>query len=239
LILRTPSLASLSILPVGITLTLYFVVISKAKLQVNLWLASALAAHGWNSSPWLLWVAHALASLGILVVGAVTFSFVSSIVASPFNDFLAERTERFVTPPLSPTSPLPWHQKLRLIWLDLSKTVAATTATLLALTLSWVPGLNIIALLLAFLLMSFQFTSYPQTRRGVTLRQGLSFLFQHAYACAGLGATLTLLFSIPLISSLSIPLAVVSGTLLVARAQCSAPSSSLYSFCLFRVSVFD
>jgi uncharacterized protein involved in cysteine biosynthesis len=81
-----------------------------------------------------------------------------------------------------------------------------------------VNGCKYCAFAVAFLLVMFHYI-YPQTRRGLGFRYGLGFLWRHAYACLGFGASISFLFAIPFASSFALPLAVVGGTLLVARAQ--------------------
>ena len=76
------------------------------------------------------------------------------------------------------------------------------------------------AIVLALLLLTFQYVSYPQTRRGENLGTSLAFLGRHFWACLGWGASMTVLFMIPLLSAFMLPIAVVGGTLLYAR---SAP----------------
>ncbi len=153
------------------------------------------------------------------MVAALTFVFTSSIVASPFNDILAERTEKFTEIPLPHVAGKTLKQHAYLIGIDVFKTVITFSVTVFAIVFFWVPVLNIFAFILAFLLVTFQYISYPQTRRSIGLRQGAKFLWCHIYACAGFGAVLSFLFAIPFLSSFVLPLAVVGGTLLVARAQ--------------------
>jgi uncharacterized protein involved in cysteine biosynthesis len=43
-------------------------------------------------------------------------------------------------------------------------------------------------------------------------------MWRHPFACAGFGAVTLLLFSIPLLSVVALPLSVVGGTFLYARA---------------------
>jgi uncharacterized protein involved in cysteine biosynthesis len=114
---------------------------------------------------------------------------------------------------------LPWTAKIRLIGIDLVKSVFAGIAAIIALLVSWIPGLNLIAFFVSFLLIAFQYVSYPQTRRNLPLREGLAFLRRHTFACAGFGLAMSLLFAIPVVSAFCLPLAVVGGTLLVARAS--------------------
>ncbi len=214
-----PVLIFWSVLPTTITLALYVFLIVRMQTATQAYLLHEFAAWGWSPSGWGAWIALILLRLLILLAGVLTFSFVSGIAASPFNDFLAEKTERFAHPPLSSPSRKSLKEKLALIGMDLLRTLAATVAALAAIALSWVPVVGILAFCLAFLLMAFQYISYPQTRRGQGIRAGLWFLWKHSYACLGFGAALSVLFAIPIVSSLSIPLAVVGGTLLVARAN--------------------
>ena len=152
------------------------------------------------------------------MVTALTFIFTSSIVASPFNDILAERSERVTEIPLPPVTSKSLKQHVKLIGIDLFKTMTAFIAALFAIIFCWVPIVNIFAFILAFLLVTFQYISYPQTRRSIGLREGAKFLWHHIYACTGFGAIFTFLFAIPFLSSFVLPIAVVGGTLLAARA---------------------
>ena len=161
------------------------------------------------------------------MVAALTFVFTSSIVASLFNDILAERTERFTEIPLPSVTKKTLKEHARLIGIDLFKTVTTFSATVFAIVFCWVPIINIFAFILVFLFVTFQYISYPQTRRSIGLRQGAKFLWHHIYACTGFGAILSFLFAIPFLSSFVLPLAVVGGTLLVARALGTSQLSPL------------
>ncbi len=161
------------------------------------------------------------------MVAALTFIFTSSIVSSPFNDVLAERSEGVTEVPLPPVTKKSLKAHVKLIGVDLLKTAIAFIAAVFAIIFCWVPVVNIFAFILAFLLVTFQYISYPQSRRSIGLRQGAKFLWRHIYACTGFGAILTFLFAIPFLSSFILPLAVVSGTLLAARAPGSSQLSPL------------
>jgi CysZ protein len=143
---------------------------------------------------------------------------VSTIVAAPLNDTLAARTERHAVPPLPPPPRDRPGGQLRLIWIDLVKTIAATVVGFAAMALALVPVVNAGCVVAVCLLVCFQYISYPQTRRHVGLVSGARFLVRHAWACTGFGAAVSALFAIPILQSLALPLAVVGGTLLVARA---------------------
>ncbi|MBL7715359.1 MAG: EI24 domain-containing protein [Bdellovibrionales bacterium] len=218
LILKKPKLIIWSMIPLAITLFVYFKFIAGAQDAVTAGMNAKMTEWGFGPDSSLGVAAAWVGKILILVLSVLTFTFVSTLIASPFNDFLAESTEAFANPPLPPIPGFSFQAKLRLVILDLAKTVAATIATLLALVISWVPFLNLVSFTLAALLVCFQYTSYPQTRRGITLASGLGFLWRHFYVCLGFGIILSGLFAIPLLSSFALPLAVVGGTLLVARA---------------------
>jgi uncharacterized protein involved in cysteine biosynthesis len=222
LILATPRLLFWSLLPVAITLALYVYVIAALQGWVLVQLYAYLQLWGWDPSGWIAWTVSWVSRLLLVLAGALTFTFASTVVASPFNDILAARAEPLASPPLPPVAAHGVAAQARLVWIDLVKTVAATIAGFVAILCSWVPLLNVGAAVAVCLLVCFQYTSYPQTRRQERLGPGLWFLVRHAWACTGFGAAVTLLYAIPFVSSLALPVAVVGGTLLVARASADA-----------------
>jgi uncharacterized protein involved in cysteine biosynthesis len=217
LIFSHPRLLFWSVLPTAITLTLYYYFIAAITSHI----AAFILAHVGDN-----WLLVLISKVLVFVAAALTFSFAANLISTPFNDFLAESTERWAEPAL-PEPEIPstgifagyWRNKVRLIGIDAVKTFAAMIMGMIALLCSWIPVVNLAAVLITFLVFSFQFISYPQTRRGEKLSRALSFLGRHFFACLGFGAIGSLLFSIPIVSCLAIPLAVVSGTLLVARAR--------------------
>ena len=220
LIISHPILLFWSLLPIGITLAVSRLMIGAIQGFAKQHLFQLLSQAGINPASWGAWIILAVTQVLVFLLAAFSFSFIAGIIASPFNDFLAETTERFSTPPL----PLPVHKnsllyRAHLLKIDIAKTAAAGLATFLALIFSWVPVLNFAVMWIAFMLVAFQFISYPQTRRGLGFFEGLRFLLQNHFACLGFGVSFAFLFAIPLVSSLALPLAVIGGTLLVARAE--------------------
>ena len=219
LVLSSRTLLFWSALPLLLTLVLYVYVIAGAQSWAATQLHEQFVAWGWDARGWAFWVVSLVSGSLLILVGALTFTFVSTLMASPFNDLLAAKTEAVATPPLPPAPGGGLRTQLRLVWIDLMKTVAATLAGIVALLLSLVPVLNVVSATAVCLLVCFQYTSYPQTRRQEPLGHGLQFLIRHVWSCAGFGAAITLLYAIPFVSSVTLPLAVVGGTLLVARAR--------------------
>ncbi len=181
-------------------------------------LQESVAGLGFGPDSWIGWFFVLSGKIILWMVAALTFIFTSSIVASPFNDILAKRSEEFTETPLPPVTNKSLKQNVQLIGIDLFKTATAFIAAIFAIIFCWVPVVNVFAFILAFLLVTFQYISYPQTRRSIGLREGAKFLWHHIYTCTGYGAILSFLFAIPFLSSFVLPIAVVGGTLLAARA---------------------
>jgi len=218
LIFINKSLLFWSALPLVLTLILFIYGISTLQNCAIALLQECVAKLGFSSDSLIGKSFMFSGKIILCMVAALTFVFTSSIVASPFNDILAERTERFTEIPLPSVTKKTLKVHVILIGIDLFKTVITFSATVFAIMFFWVPILNIFAFILTFLFVTFQYISYPQTRRSVGLRRGAKFLWHHIYACTGFGAILSFLFAIPFLSSFVLPLAVVGGTLLVARA---------------------
>lgn len=218
LILGDKALLLWSLLPIIITVVLYVYVIGSMQDWAHGAMEGYFAAWGWDPQGWAAWFFGLVFDLLLLLVSALTFAFSSSIVASPFNDFLAEKSEKHAEPELPPVTGKGLGHQLHLILIDLAKAMASAVAGIAALLLSWIPVVNMVAFVFAFILVTFQYTSYPQTRRGVKLRDGIAFLWNHIWACAGLGATISFFYALPFVATVALPVAVVSGTLLVARA---------------------
>ena len=219
LILRHPILLFWSAIPVAISITLYYFGLRVAAQNFELGVKKLILTMGVPQYGWLAVGVHWMVLLVVFIVGVVTFTYVCSLVAVPFNDFLAEAAERFVSPSLPPAPHASIPRKLFLMWIDFLKTLATMAVALLALLISWVPVIGLLGFLVGALAVSFQYLSFPQTRRGERVLVSTHFLWQNLLASAGLGAALSILFLVPLVSYLIMPLAVVSGTMLYAQGK--------------------
>lgn len=223
LALRNKTLLFLSILPTALTITLYVYGIQKLQHVAHQTLNAYLASWGLTPVGWQAVVLDIATRIVLLIASALTFVMASTLIASPFNDWLAERTERALGMAPPPVKGSRIAHQFRLMGIDLSKTLAAGGAALGALLLFWIPGVNVVAFLASLLLLSFQYVSYPQTRRSIRLGQGLVFLLRHPFSCVGFGLALSFLFSLPVVSGVILPLAVIGGTLLYHRSMLEVP----------------
>jgi len=219
LALKKKSLLVLSLIPIGLTTLIYVYVIQSLQNNTQIWMKNRLVDLGMNSSGVLFSGVELITSLCLILLGVFTFTFMSSIVSSPFNDWLALKTEKSLDQPLFYKEKSGIKEQLRLMYIDLLKSVLATSVGIISIFFSLIPILNLFVFVLAFLLITFQFISYPQTRRGIGFKKGTRFLIKNLYSCVGFGLSFGFLFSIPFFSSFAIPLAVIAGTILFGESE--------------------
>jgi CysZ protein len=211
-----------STVPIALTLTLSFWGVSYVKTKLVAMGTHWLAGLGYAPDSFAVHAAIFFLQIVLFVLAAISFSFFAGIVASPFNDFLAEAAEPFTDPPLS-KAPAGLGGKIRAFVIDVIKTSVVTGLQIILVLVGvigfWLPVANLIPFAAAFWLLAFQFVSYPQTRRHEGLAESIRFLGRHLFSTLGFGSAIGLLFAIPIISSFALPLAVVGGTLLYARSR--------------------
>ncbi len=215
LILKHRGLAVLSLLPLFLAALLSYFIFQSLNEYALRYLS------GFITSDYLRWISYLL-QLILFIAVSLAYSFLAGLVALPFNDFLAEKTESYCVPALPPPPHEVNHHitsRFRLIWIDLIKTLMSGFILLLCFLMSWIPIVHFFAAALAFVVMTLQYISFPQTRRFKTFRDDLRFVFTHPFACLGFGMILTTCFAVPILGAFMLPLAVVGGTLLVAHGQ--------------------
>jgi uncharacterized protein involved in cysteine biosynthesis len=227
LIFAKPKLLLWSVLPVILTAVSYGFIYVKTQDFIRDFTTQILSHWGLNPEGWIAATFILLSKILLFILGALTFSLFSNIIACPLNDFLAEETERYTSPALDAVHNRRISFRIKVIGIDLIKTTFAAFVQCLSLFISWLPLVNVVAILLTILLLTFQFVSYPQTRRGEGVYDGIRFIFSHLYSCLGFGAAVVLVFSIPFLSCLFLPLAVTGGTLLYGRSRGSATLPAL------------
>lgn len=156
----------------------------------------------------------ATALIFVLMSIAVFFTlvFTTSLLASPFSDWLAERTEVILGH--SGSMPFSFKRMLRVFIVDLRKTVFIAICALIFSVISLIPILTPFLALITPLLIALQFVVYPMSRREKGVRDTLAWMKKNLGACFGFGAVVSLGFGVPVLGLLLIPTAVVAGTIL-------------------------
>jgi uncharacterized protein involved in cysteine biosynthesis len=212
LAVKKPVLLFWSAIPIALTVVTYRYLIRVLNNQAEAWMTGLFNWLKLDSHHWAYHSLNFLSQAAIWAFSILTFGILATLVGSPFNDLLAESAETRVNPPLSSAPRLKWAAKLRLIWIDLLKSSAAALMTVVTLLVSWIPVVNLASAIITLLLFTFQYLSYPQTRRQLGLLESAAYLWRYSYSCLGFGLAVSLGFAIPLVGFLTVPLAVIGGT---------------------------
>jgi CysZ protein len=219
-LMRTPKLMLFILVPLVINAVVFasliFWTISYFGSLIPQWME---AIPGWLTFiEWLIW------PLLILLFSLLTgyfFTAVTLMIASPFNSLLAEKVEEYYTGcgvrgyenlwSALVAVPLSLVRELRKVTYYLPMAIAVFIC-------SWLPGINIIAPALWFLLgawmMSLQFLDYPLDNHRLDFRDVVAFAGQQRLTTLGFGGSVAVCVSIPLLNLIIVPAAVAGATLL-------------------------
>lgn len=164
---------------------------------------------------WLLWVLAV--SFGV-VASAVVVLMVGQAVASPFLDALSERVETLVLG----TAPAPFSAgrvvaSVRMALGDLVWTLVywlAANVPLLVLGLVAPPVSAVLGFVVSALLLAQEFVGLALARQLVPYRRRFAVFQGHRSLGLGFGAACLLLFAVPGLNLVLLPVATVGGTLL-------------------------
>jgi CysZ protein len=170
---------------------------------------------------WLLWP---LLWLSISLIVGYTFTAVALIIASPFNALLAEKAEELITgKPVDALEGLgaALMSVPRGIIRELSELLYYLPMAAFVLIVSFLPGINIVAPFLWFLLgawmMSIQFVDYPMDNHQLSFGDVKEAVRSRRLSSMGFGGVVALCTGIPLVNFFVVPSAVVGATLLWCR----------------------
>ncbi len=160
--------------------------------------------------PLAFWyLAKAFVALSMLVLSALLALMVVSIVAAPLYELVSEAVEREYTG--RAVEGTGFLGSIRLIGEEIKKAVFILIVPTLFL---FIPGINVLATLVAAFLIGWDFCDYPMARRGWSFRRRLQFVLRDAWAVLGFGLWLV----IPFVQIFLMPLSVPGGTLLILEA---------------------
>jgi CysZ protein len=167
---------------------------------------------------WIIWP---VVGLTVSLVSGYLFTAVALIIASPFNALLAEKAEELVTgKPVDSLEGLgaALAAMPRGIVRELAKLMYYVPMAVFVLILSFIPGLNIVAPILWFLLgawmMSIQFVDYPMDNHQLSFADVKEAVRSRRLSSMGFGGLVALCTGIPVLNFFVVPAAVVGATLL-------------------------
>lgn len=132
-----------------------------------------------------------------------------NIISSPFYELTSLAVERDLTGRRSPE--LSFWQSIKIMKEELKKVLFILVISIAFL---FVPGLNVISILVTAFFVGWDFYDYPLARRGWSFFDRLLFIKTDAWAVAGFGLWL----AIPFLQYFLMPFAVAGGTILSVEA---------------------
>lgn len=163
---------------------------------------------------WLFWIFFFLAAL---ILFSHAFSILANLLGAPFNSFLSAKVQKILTGQAPETGLTLWQE----VWNALARQgrfiLYYVLWALLALTLFFIPVINIVATALWFLLnawmMSFQYLDYPMDNNRVSFQAMRVKMAKKRAENCGFGSTVLLATMLPLVNFLIMPAAVIGATL--------------------------
>ncbi len=166
----------------------------------------------------LAYIAAALLAVCTIFVGCYFFSTIATIIASPFYGFLAEKVQCMLSgqKPNDDDLAAVIRDIPRILLRELQKQAFFLPRALACLIITLIPGINIIAPLLWFLLTAWmaciQYADYAFDNNKTAFKQMQSDLKGSPMATFGFGAIVAICISVPVLNLIVPPCAVCAGT---------------------------
>jgi CysZ protein len=216
-LLQHPSLRAFVIVPLVINILIFGSLITLGFSYISDLMDTMLASiPDWLSFiKWILWP---LIGITVSLVSGYLFTSVALIIASPFNALLAEKAEELIT-----GKPVDSLEGLgaalasipRSVIRELVKLLYYIPMALLALVLSFIPGVGaVVWLLLGAWMMSIQFVDYPMDNHQLSFAEVKKAVRSRRLSSFGFGGLVAICTGIPLVNFFVVPAAVVGATLL-------------------------
>jgi CysZ protein len=170
---------------------------------------------GWAAS--LSWVVLIIFWLLFFIFYLYLVYILASIIGAPFYSIIAARVLGHVEKSRGTFKPKPMSllRSIHMIWMTLLRSLMLTVVAAILFVVSFIPGLNLVAAFLTFVLIGFDLTDYALELKGYHLRQRFRFLFRNFAEYCGMGAFIGLTAFVPGLILLLVPTAVIGGTVLV------------------------
>jgi uncharacterized protein involved in cysteine biosynthesis len=221
-ILTTPALLLLAAVPLAINIGLYILFFRYGADGLEAWINQTLHSFTGGYPAWAVSVSHfilkILGWLLLLLTAMLTFTLVSGLVSAPFNDALSRAAirrhrKKFSTSPKEPgEEPRKGPSIPQTIGLELRRMIVLIVGGVFAFAMGLIPMLQLPALFLGALLVSFEYFGYPISHHSSRLSTVAGFTLRHPMVSLGFGTFLLLIMAVPFASAIYIPLAVVGGS---------------------------
>lgn len=220
-LLSKPGIRIFVLIPLAINILLFALSIYMLNHYFGLWMEQLL---GWLPD-WLgfiesvLWLIFAIL---VFVIVAFSFTVLANVIAAPFNGFLSEAVERYLSgqQPQQSTRSL-MAEIFRSLWRELAKLRYYLPRVLGLVVLGFIPVINSVSLVLwAFFgvwMMAIQYLDYPMDSNGVEFPAMRKRLGQRRLTTLGFGSSVLLATLVPVLNWFVMPAAVAGATALWVR----------------------
>ena len=170
----------------------------------------------WAILTYFLWTGAVLVTM---VLVFFCFTVTGSLVGSPFNDLLSERTEELLTGILN-EEPFIFKVFLkdaaRTMMAESKKIIIFIVLMIMLLFLNLLPGgtllYSFLSILLTVFFLAIEYTGYIFYRKHLTFTDQRRFIFSHKFLMLGFGIGVMAVLTIPFFQFFCIPLGVVGAT---------------------------
>jgi CysZ protein len=209
-LVRNPSLLSLSMIPMLLTLALLMGLIAGAAWTVGWLIGDALRFE-------LRMAAQVLMVALTLLIAYFLYMPVARVLLAPFAEALSRKASAISLSPGGRSirqNNLGWA---RAMWEGLKVVIfqALVGLAALALGLAFPPVGAPVGVAVAIFLGGLDFFDIPLSTRGLRLRNKLGVIWRNKFLVMGFGAAAYLMLLIPVINMLALPVGVVGATLLI------------------------
>jgi len=215
-LLTKPGIREYVILPMLFNITIFagfmyygFGLVMEYQVILNDWLPDWL-----DFLSWLIVPIFFIVSLLIMAYG---FTTLTNIVAAPFNALLSEKVEKVLGLPQSETEggfngfmkSIP-----RSIGREIRKFISNLKWLFLLFISLFIPGVNILSLVVGSWLMAIQYLDYPADNHEKSYDEFLDILKTRRLGSLGFGLSIMLISMIPFANLIVVPAAICAGTML-------------------------
>ncbi len=181
---------------------------------------------------WLRWLLWPVFGLAFILMTFFTFTLVANLLAAPFYDRLAERTEELITGGPSRVGDEPFAKVVvKEMGAELRRLLYFVLRVIPLAILSVIPGINLVAPFLWMLFnawfLGLEYTAYPLANHGVLFPEQRQLLRKARLGSLTLGGVVMFGVGVPVLNIVVPPAAVIAATIYFvnARRQASVPMS--------------
>jgi len=164
----------------------------------------------------LYWISFVFFLLFALMVFVLSFNIVGSMLLSPFNTIIAKASYKSLTGlSFAGTSGTVLKDAYKSFKLDLKKLILIFIPLGILYVISFfIPVLSIIALVLSFLAITYQYMDYIMEEKAMKTSQRVKILLNNPLKSTIFGFVVSIAVSIPVIGLIILPSSVVGATVL-------------------------